>query len=140
MVRILMVTTAIVGFGCARSETSGWAGSVTDSAGVTLVNNVGGSARLWSVEPVLSIGQESGDEAYVFGRIADVTVDSQNRIHVLDQHAHVVRTYGADGVFIRSVGREGQGPGEFSDFVNAVLVGVGDSIFVPESPPRTGIK
>ncbi len=51
---------------------------------------------------------------------------------MLDQHAHVVRTYGADGVFLHDAGREGQGPGEFSDFVNTVLVGAGDSIYVPD--------
>lgn len=43
-----------------------------------------------------------------------LAVDAQGRIWVVDQKPAVIKVYGPDGTFIRAVGREGQGPGEFT--------------------------
>lgn len=49
-------------------------------------------------------------------------------IVVLDRRPAVLRVFAADGRFLRTIGREGSGPGEFFDFGNLAIVG--DSLVV----------
>jgi len=61
----------------------------------------------------LSIGVLDGDPQYQFGRILALATGQDGRIYVLDGHGPVVRMYGPDGTWIKDVGREGEGPGEY---------------------------
>jgi len=70
----------------------------------------GGNATL--VEE-LSIGVESGDEAYLFGRLAGVGM-TQGRIFALDAQLRTIRSYDASGNHIRDCGGPGPGPGELA--------------------------
>lgn len=48
------------------------------------------------------------------GRIGgNIVVDSRGRVYIPDFQAKVVHVYNADGSYLDSIGREGQGPGEF---------------------------
>ena len=58
--------------------------------------------------------------------------DAQGHIHVLDQQAQQVRVFGADGKFVRSLGRPGRGPGELSRFANGLLSARDGSVWVPD--------
>lgn len=60
----------------------------------------------------LSIGQLSGSEEYTFGRVSGVAEGPAGDIYVSDGQANTIRVFDAHGVFVRSIGREGQGPGE----------------------------
>jgi len=97
------------------TDTDGpWVGTITTEGNVTTVVNEsgsvwGGTARL--VEEA-SIGVESGAEEYMFGGVSSVYA-TDDRIYVVDRQAPAVRVYGHDGDFIRTLGREGQGPGEY---------------------------
>lgn len=44
----------------------------------------------------------------------DVTMDAAGRIYVSENDPAVIKQYAADGSFLRSIGRNGQGPGEFA--------------------------
>lgn len=56
--------------------------------------------------------------------------DSKGRFyHVNDLVSSVIQVFGSDGVFIRSIGRTGSGPGEYR-FIRSFLVGPGDSIHI----------
>jgi len=119
------------------SATGGdWAGSMTDSAGVTIVANpetpIWSSEEAWTTQEVLRIGEAAGDADYQFGQISGVGVTSDGRILVLDQQAQRVQVYGPDGEYQRSIGRPGNGPGEFGPAANALLVGRGDTVIVPD--------
>lgn len=59
------------------------------------------------------IGSESGPEEYSFGMIADVAVDGEHSVYVLDVMAANIKVYDAAGIYVRSFGRSGAGPGEF---------------------------
>lgn len=59
------------------------------------------------------IGAVEGPDEVVFGRISGVLVDPEGRIHVADPQAREVRVFSPDGGFLRRVGRDGEGPGEF---------------------------
>ena len=69
-------TVALLGIctlSCNNDATVGtWAGSITDSAGITIVQNdvTGTTVPTWSIEPELIIGVIDGPEEYVFGEIA----------------------------------------------------------------------
>jgi hypothetical protein len=73
----------------------------------------GGDA--WSVDRSggVIIGELEGEDVYVFGRISGVTVDSRGQIHVADSQALEIRVFSREGEFLRRVGRDGEGPGEF---------------------------
>ena len=67
----------------------------------------------WDAFVALQIGEPEGTEEYVFGRISYIDVDQSRRIFVLDALEQKVRVFRPDGTFSFSVGRKGQGPGEF---------------------------
>jgi hypothetical protein len=128
---LMMVTLA-----AACSSDAEWGGTMTDSAGIVLVQNP--ERADWTlvdqplVEEELSIGAIDGPPEYQFGQIAAVDVADDGRIYVLDQQAAQVRVFDASGRFVQSIGKPGNGPGELSAATVAVLVGEGDSLYVAD--------
>lgn len=61
----------------------------------------------------LSIGVADGAEEYMLGDVADLVLARDGSIYVLDRQVPAVRHYDAQGKFLRTIGRSGQGPGEF---------------------------
>jgi hypothetical protein len=63
-----------------------------------------------------------------------LAVDSQGRVYIADHGANHIKVFGADGRFMKTIGREGEGPGEFlgPEFVE---IGAG-RIYVWESMSR----
>jgi hypothetical protein len=59
------------------------------------------------------LGGESEDENEFFGLIGRITADSKGNVYLLDSQLSEVKIYGADGKFLKKIGREGEGPGEF---------------------------
>lgn len=62
----------------------------------------------------LRIGVESGADEYMFGAIRAIGVGPDGAIYVSDSQLGAVRMYDSNGVFVRDIGRQGQGPGEFA--------------------------
>lgn len=67
--------------------------------------------RIWEE---LSIGKLEGEPEYMFSRISDLAVDGAGRIYVLDYMEAELRVFDKEGRHLRTIGRRGQGPGEFS--------------------------
>lgn len=67
----------------------------------------------WRVVEDVRIGVLEGEAPYRFGSARDVIPDALGRIWVLDSQAFELRLFDRDGGFVRTVGREGDGPGEF---------------------------
>ncbi len=61
----------------------------------------------------LVIGEEK-DEARFFPRSAWISVDGEGTMYVRDNGNKRIQVFGPDGAFLRSLGRIGQGPGEFA--------------------------
>lgn len=61
----------------------------------------------------LRIGDLEGDDEYIFGSINDIAIGTNGEIIVADGQVPVVRMYDKDGTFVRNIGREGRGPGEY---------------------------
>ncbi|HLV26283.1 MAG TPA: 6-bladed beta-propeller [Gemmatimonadales bacterium] len=124
---------------CSSGESAGdgtWAGSVVDSAGIAIVRNpdrgVWTAEQRWTVEEQLRIGAEEGDANLQFGQLVSLDLDSEGNIYTLDQMGQRVQVFDASGEYVRTLGRPGSGPGEFSQVASAVLVTPGDTITVPD--------
>lgn len=81
----------------------------------------------------LGIGVESGPDEYMFGSIRGIAVGSDGAVYVADGQPTIVRMYDSDGTFVRNIGRQGQGPGEF---VSAPGLGVLPSGTLVTRDPR----
>jgi hypothetical protein len=95
------------------------AGPVTrDSAGIQIVEN---AAPLWkegqewklSAEPELDIGEAEGAPESLLGRVRTALRRSDGTLVVANGGTQEIRFYEASGRYLRAVGREGEGPGEF---------------------------
>ncbi len=60
-----------------------------------------------------SIGVETGDPEYMLIWPVSPTYTPRGNIAILDRMKHAAFIYSPEGEFIRTVGREGEGPGEF---------------------------
>ena len=67
----------------------------------------------YAVVEQASIGVEAGEDAYMLNRPFDIKVDAEGRIYVLDWGDTNIRVYDPEGIHLRTIGRKGQGPGEF---------------------------
>jgi hypothetical protein len=61
----------------------------------------------------LSIGVKEGDENYMFGQRVYFNMDEAGHIYVTDWDRKRIQKFGSDGKYLQSIGRAGQGPGEF---------------------------
>jgi hypothetical protein len=90
----------------------------TDSAGVVIAESSGFpefEAGGWSLAqvPDLSIGNLEGDTLYQLFRVTGAVRLADGRLAITDNGSWQLRIYAPDGSFLRSFGREGEGPGEF---------------------------
>lgn len=122
-------------FGC-RDSSVRWAGTVSDSAGVTVVNNpeagLWNPEDAWTLEEELRVGTVEGDPDYQFGQVMGVTVDSRGRLYVLDFQGQQVKVFSSEGVFQQTIAGPGEGPGELRGAV-AVLMGPADTLLVQDN-------
>jgi hypothetical protein len=63
----------------------------------------------------LSIGAEYGDENYMFGNRVYFNVDGGGHFYVNDWDKKCIRKFDPNGHFLLTIGRPGQGPGEFQN-------------------------
>ncbi len=63
------------------------------------------------LEELWTVGEEDSD--LILGEISQVLIDDQGNIYLLDTQLSNVKVISPDGVFLRTLGREGEGPGEF---------------------------
>lgn len=64
------------------------------------------------LEKDLVIGSDK-DERNAFYRVWDIKADDRGNIYVLDSGAHRIQKYDREGKYLQTIGRQGQGPGEF---------------------------
>jgi hypothetical protein len=126
----------------ARDQKPEWKGTIKDESGVQIIKN--------PVEPIygenilildeeLSIGEENGKGEYLFSEIrspwASVAVDKQDRIYVLDVRERHVLVFDNSGKLLKTIGRRGQGPGEFQ-YAHQILISAQDEIIVEDPRMR----
>lgn len=92
--------------------------AVREVIGDTLiVRTVSGS--IWQsprmLREQLVIGSVDGPEEFVFGRIRGVAGGLEGDVYVFDEQVPALRHYDSLGAYVRTLGGEGGGPGEYGD-------------------------
>lgn len=93
--------------------------TITDSAGVSIVESrepVWESGQGWRLDTVPAVrigGDEESDPAYDLLQVNDVIRLGDGRIALINSGTSEVRIYDRAGRHLRTVGRAGEGPGEF---------------------------
>lgn len=94
----------------------GWQGTVEMRDGIEHVTNPKAameSPATVTLREFWRIGGYSDAEEEMFGVITQVTTDSDGNVYLLDRQLSEVKVFTPDGEYLRTIGREGEGPGEF---------------------------
>lgn len=98
-----------------QDENPRWKGTVEEQKGIKIIKNpdkpLYGEIS-FELEEDLSIGNEE-DENYMFYRLTGIAVDQQENIFVLDDGECRIQKFDRNGNYLQTIGRKGQGPGEF---------------------------
>ena len=73
----------------------------------------------------LTIGQAEGDENYLFEKNIQCTADEKGAIYVVNWDRKRIQKYDAAGKYLLTMGRLGQGPGEFQNIWSPEFDGKG---------------
>lgn len=117
--------------GCSDAPSNGVKVTVEERDGVTYVTNTG--TRVWDdhdAAPIQftleeSFGAENEPEEAMIATVRGIVVDAAGIVYVLDQGNNRLVAFNPDGSLRWSVGREGEGPGEFNGAFG--MVSDGDS-------------
>ena len=102
---------------CALPAVAGdWKGTDEVLDGVRVIGN-----PAEPMEPVIEstpkelwrIGGDTDDEDEFFGVISQILSDDAGNVYLLDSQLNEIKVFTPDGEYLRSLGREGEGPGEF---------------------------
>ena len=72
-------------------------------------------------EEVFTVGSVAGDDWDTFGSVRSVHFDAQSNLHIFDSQADHILVVGPDGSLVRTVGGQGEGPGEFDNVIRAIV-------------------
>ena len=103
-------------FNCGKKEEKYYTVEKVD--GVEFVHN---HKPLWGDEKKIELklhltigGIDVTDEGYIFNRIRGANIDEYGNYYIIDSGDHCIKKYDAQGNYLSTIGRRGQGPGEFS--------------------------
>jgi len=137
---ILLFSAFMMLVSCVKQKTE-WKGIIEEVDGVTVVKNP--KEGLWdskenanvTITQERQIGELDGPEEFLFVNISDVTVNGKGDIYVADSRLNEIRKFNKDGEYLLSLGRKGQGPGEFQS-VNIISVNSHDELIAFDSMLR----
>ncbi len=105
----------------AASATAGeWTGREEIRDGAThILNPADPLEPAQTLKPVerWRLGGDSEAEEEIFGRVEEVLIDENGLLYFLDTQLNQVRVFSPDGQYVRTLGRAGEGPGEFRNAV-----------------------
>jgi len=114
---LLFLVPAVLLSGCGNGADSARNAKVRTETvgGVTLVHNPPeplNPRKAVRFEEEVSFGAEESGPGAVY-KPGQYAIDSRNRVHIFEYSESVIKVFGEDGKFLKTVGRKGQGPGEF---------------------------
>ena len=115
-----------------------WKGKIDIENGIKVIKNPGEplyGEMEFELEEDLSIGNED-DKNYIFYRLRDIQVATDGNIYVLDSGNQRLQVFDKDGKYLRTIGKRGQGPGEFNTPTQLQLDDETGNIFVKDSMLR----
>ena len=97
----------------------------TLASGRVVVSNpdlaaVGRGRRLELMEELRIGAGADADALELFGSVISLAVDEDENTYVADYQSREIRVFDREGNFVRTIGRRGEGPGEFSSLAGIV--------------------
>lgn len=135
----LMLLVLAVG-GCAESlEFADWVIPVSEGVPIFEYPFIPAEQRIERIELVedLVLGMDGNDPNQAFYGARAVDLDVDGNLWVLDAGNHRIQVFSAEGDFVRSLGREGQGPGELEQ--PSQLTIVADTVVVRAARRRLSL-
>ncbi|MFC1563793.1 6-bladed beta-propeller [candidate division KSB1 bacterium] len=83
-------------------------------------------------------GIEAGDDEYILNCPRDISLDSKENIYIADDEDHNIKKFNKDGIYIETIGREGQGPNEFH-YPHNIQIDIHDNFYI-QSTDGSGLK
>ncbi len=120
----------------AQAGKSAWKGTVATEDGVKVVKNPSEPLYgefVFDLKEDLRLGGDPEKEASYFPKGASLTIDAVGNLYVTDRGNNRVQMFDKTGAFVRTVGRQGQGPGEYM-FAGFVYIGEDGDIWVEGGP------
>ncbi len=133
MVRIILVLMIAVFFSSCGSHEDGWGGEIEEMDSITIVRNPQeayyGELTI-ELEDDIEIGNDE-DPNCQFYRVAEIALDSERNIYVLDSGNSRVQKFDKEGHYLLTIGRKGEGPGEFLN-LSAIFIDNEDTIYLSD--------
>ncbi len=94
-----------------------WQGSIETVDGQTVVRNPETPAYGELREEIREVWRRGGDDddEIFFGTIAEFLHDDDGNIYLLDSQLSEIHVFDPEGELLRTIGRQGEGPGEFQN-------------------------
>ncbi|MBX3134012.1 MAG: hypothetical protein KF689_11595 [Gemmatimonadaceae bacterium] len=122
---------ALVAVACGSSDDSmrgdGTPGSAIPGSALRV-----GTGAIEAVK-LFAIGELEGPPEYAFGRVYSIVAVPDGGFYTCDLFDHTIRRYDSTGVFVRTVGRTGAGPGEYEGCYD-IAIDVDGGIVVNDPP------
>ncbi len=131
---LLFIMSSTVSAEQKSSQKPEWKGKVEMDNGIKVIKNprepLYGEINL-DLQEDLSIGNED-DKNFMFYRVRGIAVDNQGNIYVADMSNFRVQKFDRNGQYLLTIGRQGQGPGEFQQPTKILLDDAKGNIYVQD--------
>lgn len=113
---LLPAATLLFVLAAAAAGAADWKGTETTVEGQLHVQNPADAIDPKmdiELEEVFRLGGWDGGDDEFFGIVTDIEQDEEGNLYVLDSQLSEIKVYSAEGEYLNTIGREGEGPGEF---------------------------
>lgn len=112
---LILFSILFISASCGKQKEE-WKGKIEVEDGVTVVKNPKEpiyDENIFELEEELTIAGKEGKEGQMFMNIVSIDVSEDGTIYLLDGRAANIKVFDSSGKFLKTIGRRGQGPGEF---------------------------
>jgi hypothetical protein len=112
---VFFIAASMLLVSCGQQKAK-WKGTTEEQDGVIIVKNPAEpiySKDVFRLEEDLTIDNVEEDEGFTFQDITHIVVDDDENIYVSDSKAAFIKVFDKSGNYLITIGKKGQGPGEF---------------------------
>jgi hypothetical protein len=137
LVPTLLFAAVLAAAVCLPAQAASWQGKTVEQDGLRQIMNPAtpvAAPEVVELEELWRVGGE--DDEVLFGVITDIIVDRDGNFYLLDSQLSEIQVYSPGGEHLRTIGRAGEGPGEFRSAFNMVLQPSGNLAVLQAFPSK----